>query len=282
MTKELKFNVTRWIIFALLAIAMLVPLLIAEKMKLPDPKPFQVVKNIYDKIESLPEGSPVILSIDFDPGSAGELRPMTLAVLRHCFGRNLRVVGMTLWGPAAAPLMGKMFTQAANEYNKKDGVDYGLVPFKPGFGTILLLISQDFFGAYPKDHKGNNSRELAVFKGIKSLKDFSFAMDISAGNAVDAWIVYGKEKGKMPLAAGCTAVMATDYYPFLQSKQLLGLMGGLNAPFQYEALINTPDEARVAREGMKAQTVIHCFLIVLIIIGNIIYFVNKRKVKQIA
>lgn len=274
MNKELKYNVTRWIIFVLLSLAILIPLLLADKIILPKPSPFRVVKNIYDKIDSLPEGSPVIFSVDFDPSSEGELRPMTLALLRHCFRKNLRVIGMTIWGPQAAPVMGKIFTQAAQEYNKKDGIDYALMPYKPGFGTILLLISQDFFNAYSKDYKGNKARELPVFKGIKSLKDFSFAMCISAGNAVDVWIIYGKEKGKMPFAAGCTAVMATDYYPFLQSKQVLGLLGGLNAAYQYETLINKPERAE---EGMKAQTVIHIFLVILIILGNIIYFTTKAK-----
>jgi hypothetical protein len=272
MEKELKYNLTRWIIFALLTVAILIPILIADRINLPKPKAFTVVQDIFDYIDKLPERAPVILSIDFDPSSEGELRPMTLAILRHCFRKNLRVIGMTIWSPQSAPLMEKMFSQIAGEYNRQDGMDYTLVPYK--VGPMLILIAQDFFMAYPKDYKGNNTRGLGVLKGIKTLKDFKFAMCISAGNAVDSWIVQGKEKGKMPLAAGCTAVMATDYYPFLQSKQLLGLLGGLNAAFQYEALIDKPERAR---EGMKAQTVIHSFLIVLIIIGNIIYFISKRK-----
>ena len=114
----------------------------------------------------------------------------------------------------------------------------------------------------------------SICKDIKSLKDMKLAMCISAGQAVDVWIIYGKEKGKMPLAAGCTAVMATDYYPFLQSKQLVGLMGGLSAAAQYETLIK---HKGTATDSMKPQTVVHALIIILIIIGNILYFVNRSK-----
>lgn len=279
MTNELKLQVTRWIIFALLAAAILIPLLpfVRARIELPKPEAFDVVRNIYDKIEDLPDGSPVILAIDFDPSAQGELRPMALALLRHCFRKNLRVIGMTIWGPMTPPLMEDIFKIVAEECHKTDGVDYALLPFKTGGSSNLLLINQDFFMAYPEDHRKEATKGLPVFRGIKSLRDIGFVVDIAAGTTIDIWIIYGKEKGKMPLAAGCTAVMATDYYPFLQSKQLLGLIGGLNAAYQYEALISKPG---AAFEGMKAQTVIHLFLILLIILGNILYFTGRWKKKR--
>mgnify|MGYP001601542363 FL=1 len=80
----------------------------------------------------------------------------------------------------------------------------------------------------------------------------------------------------MPLGAGCTGVMATDYYPYLQSGQLLGLVGGLGASSQYEALIN---QRGTATESMKPQTVVHSLIIMLIIIGNVVYFLSRKKPK---
>lgn len=275
MTKELSFNLTRWVIFTLVAIAIIIPVIIADKIPLPDTYS-TVVKNIYDKIESLPAGSPVIISVDFDPSSDEELRPMIKAVLRHAFNKNLRVIGMTIWDTSAMGTLVDIFTGVANETKKQDGIDFAIMPYKPGQSSVLLLLSQDFYSAYPKDYKDNNCKNLAVFKGIKSLKDMKFALDVSAGQAVDVWIVYGKEKGKMPLGAGCTAVMATDYYPFLQSGQLVGLLGGLSAAAQYETLIQHKD---TATRSMKAQTVVHALIILLIIIGNIVYFTRKRSPK---
>ncbi|MEK7448265.1 MAG: hypothetical protein AAB019_02155 [Planctomycetota bacterium] len=273
MTSEPKFHIIRWVIFALVALAIIIPVIVSEKIKLPDTSS-RVVKNIYDKIESLPAGSPIILSIDFDPSSDEELRPMTMAILRHVFRKKLRVIGMTIWSPQSSGLMGDIFTTAAKMENKQDGLDYVIMPFKPGGSSVILNLSQDIFFTYPKDYKDKSTKELPVLKGIRTLKDMKYAMCISAGNAVDVWIVYGKEKGKMPLGAGCTAVMATDYYPYLQSGQLVGLMGGIGAAAQYESLIG---EKGIATERMKPQTVVHSLIIILIVVGNIVYFTRRRK-----
>lgn len=273
MNKETSFKVTRWIIFVLVAIAIAVPVIIHEKIKLPDTSS-RVVKNIYDKIESLPEGSPIIICVDFDPSSDEELRPMVKALLRHAFRKNLRVIGMTIWDAAAGGTLISIMNEIGKEAGKQDGVDYAIMPFKPGGGSIIILLSQNFFEAYSKDYKDRDNKTLAVFKGIQTLKDMKFAIDIAAGSTIDIWIVYGKEKAKMPLGAGCTGVMATDYYPYLQSKQLLGLMGGLSSAAQYEALIQHKD---TATESMKPQTVVHALIILLIIVGNIMYFLGKRK-----
>lgn len=269
----MKFNVTRWVIFVLVAIAIVIPVIFKEKIKLPDTSS-SVVKNIYDHIESLPERSPIMLSIDFDPSSDEELRPMTLAVLRHAFRKNLRIIGTTIWSIQSVGVMGDVFTSVAKEFNKQEGVDYAIMPYNPGGSVIILNLCQDVFFTYPKDHKGMSTKDQPVFKNIKTLKDMKYAMCISAGNAVDTWIIFGKEKGKMPLGAGCTGVMATDYYPYLQSKQLLGLIGGLGAAAQYEVLIK---HKGTATDSMKPQTVVHSLIIILIVIANIIYFTNKKK-----
>ena len=275
MTKEMNFNMTRWIIFVLVALAIIIPVIIRDKIKLPDTSS-KVVKNIYDHMEALPANSPIVLSIDFDPSSEEELRPITIAVLRHAFRKNLRVIGMTIGGPSSYGTMSDIFSKTSKELNKQEGVDFAIMPYKPGFSSVILNISQDIFFTYPEDHKGNKTKELLVLKGIKSLKDMKYAMCISAGNAVDTWIIFGKEKGKMPLGAGCTGVMATDYYPYLQSGQLLGLVGGLGAASQYEALIN---QRGTATESMKPQTVVHSLIIMLIIIGNVVYFLSRKKPK---
>lgn len=185
---------------------------------------------------------------------------------------------MTIWGIPASGTLIDIFTKGAEKHHKQAGIDYVILPFKTGGGVAVLLpMSEDIFSVFPKDYKDNNTRDMPVFKGIKSLKDMKYAMCISAGNAVDQWVVFGKEKGKMPLGAGCTGVMATDYYHFLQSGQMLGLMGGLSAAAQYETLIK---QKGTATESMKPQTVVHAVIIILIIIGNIMYLVGRQKTRE--
>ena len=78
----------------------------------------------------------------------------------------------------------------------------------------------------------------------------------------------------VPLALGVTAVMATDYYTFLQSKQLFGLIGGLKGAAEYEKLIGRNKD--IANRSMDAVSVAHVFIILFIIIGNIAFFATGR------
>src|SRR5712691_13189785 len=87
-------SIDRRIIFLLIALATLLPLV--HPFGLPI-KVSPEVRGVFDYIESLPEGSVFLLSLDFDPSSKPELYPMSIALLRHAFRKNQKVVGMTLW-----------------------------------------------------------------------------------------------------------------------------------------------------------------------------------------
>jgi hypothetical protein len=63
-------------------------------------------------------------------------------------------------------------------------------------------------------------------------------------------------------------------YPFLQSKQIEGLMSGLKGAAEYETLINRKSSA-VA--GMSPQSVVHVLVVFFVIFGNTLYFMTRRK-----
>ena len=83
-------------------------------------------------------------------------------------------------------------------------------------------MGENLYSAFPKDFYGNDTATLPVLQGVDSLREIDFLFDLAAGTTIETWIVFGKEKYKFELGAGCTAVMGPDMYPFLQSKQLIG------------------------------------------------------------
>jgi hypothetical protein len=136
-------------------------------------------------------------------------------------------------------------------------------------------MGRDFHGAFPKDLRGNNTRELTVSKDINGLADFDYVLCLAAGNTPDGiWIPFGQERYKFKFGLGCTAVMAPDQYPYLQSGQLNGLMGGLAGAAEYETLINRPAKAV---SGMGAQSFVHLIIILFIVLGNVMYFLHGRQ-----
>src|SRR6185295_15589568 len=81
------------------------------------------VEAAYQTIEALPEGSTVLIAMDFEPDTMAELLPMSIAVLRHCFRKNLKVIAITLY-PAGPGLVEPALRIAATAEHKERNKDY--------------------------------------------------------------------------------------------------------------------------------------------------------------
>lgn len=278
MTLKQLSNLDRRIIFLGVAIVALVPFLFPLQM------PVTVtpeVKSIHDKIESLPERAPFLLSMDFDPGSAPELLPMAKSLLRHAFRKNLRVIGVTLWNTAEG-LMVEAFNEISLEMERQgiqreNGKDWCVLGFQPGQYVVVIGMGQSLKGTYPEDKFGKPTAELEVLKGVNSLRDMAYHVELAAGEpGVGAWYFYGKERFDYEMGIGCTSIAAPEWYPFLQTKQLNGIMGGMRGAAEYEKLIKMPEKATFAMDPLST---ISLLIIVLVAIGNVTYFLMKRAAK---
>jgi hypothetical protein len=93
------------------------------------------------------------------------------------------------------------------------------------------------------------------------------------------WVPYAAERENVPLSVSCTAVSAAQYYPYYRAGQFRGLVGGMKGAAEYEELVGmeqilgrTPD----ATKGMDAQTAVHVFIVLAIIVANFFYFLERR------
>ena len=68
-------------------------------------------------------------------------------------------------------------------------------------------------------------------------------------------------------------MMAPDLFPFIQSGQMVGVLGGLSGAAEYESILKRPGKATA---GMSAQSMAHLIIVVFIIFGNIVYFFSRR------
>lgn len=260
-------NLDRRIIFLLVFLVVLIPLVFPIGFPLKGAQP--PVEALYQYIEKLEPGKVVLVSLTYDPSTIPELYPMHLASLRHCFKKNLRVLGVCL-NPKGTGIGEMALQSVAKEFNKQEGIDYVYLGYKTG--PVTFGMGEDIHATFPTDYKGTKITDLLMMKDIHTYKDIALIIDLTASSP--AYIATAVTKYDATVALGVTAVMAADMYPYLQAKQIIALLGGLRGAAEYEILINKPDKGLVR---MDSQSLAHILILVLIIVANISYFMIKRR-----
>jgi len=265
-------KIDRRIIFLLLALVVIIPIV----FKIPSTVAVsEATKMAYDAVDKLPVGTPIIFSTDFDPASMPELRPMMVAVLRQAFKKELKVVMMGHW-PTGIPLSTLILEDVAKEFNAEYGIDYVNLGYRPGAGLVMIQMGKEIRSVYDIDTKGNPVDSLPMMRSIHNYSDIGIVACFEAGAMGDVWVQYAWGRFGVKIIMGTTAVVTPDCYPYLGAHQIEGLIGGMAGAAAYEKLINHPDKAVIR---MSSQGWAHILIIVFIIIGNIGYFMVRRKEK---
>lgn len=265
-------TIDRRVIYLILTIVVGLPLVIRPPVKI---RVSQPVESAFKSIESLPPNSVVLISIDFDPSSAPELQPMLVALLRHCFKKNLKVI---LTGQLALglPIGEIVLNQVSVEYNKTYGRDFVNIGYRPGFTALMVGIGREIRDFFRTDYRGVPLDSFEFMRRVHSYRDIALLITLAHGGVADAWIQYAGARFNQKIIVGCTGVNAPGMYQYLSAQQIAGLIGGLQGAAEYETLIERPGQATL---GMPAQSAAHVLLIILLIIGNIGFIISKKKKK---
>lgn len=262
----------RWI-FLTIGIAVTIPFFLPLGLPVLVTPP---VQTLYDAVEGLePNSKPLLLSIDYAPATLPELEPMSMAIMRHCFSNDVKVVVMTLH-PAGYGLAERAVIAAGEEFGLTYGEDYVFLGFQPGVSAVILGMGINIRNVFPEDAYGTPLDDLPLTENLRNYDDIPLVISLAGWSAAEAWVYYAHQPYRQRVGAGVTAVMATDFYPYLNAGQLEGLLGGMRGAAEYEVLIDTPDQGS---RGMDSQSVIHLIIIILIVVGNAAYFVSRRSGK---
>jgi hypothetical protein len=264
----------RRIIYTLVILAVALPLLWPLGLPI---KVSSEVQSIYDTIDNLPEGSNIMLAADFDPASQPELYPMLKAVMEHIIRKHHKMLIVVLWinGPN---LVAQAISELQAEYpDWRSGEDFAFLGFQVGVTVVIMSLGNDISRTYPKDFYGNATAPMPIIKDFNQLKDAQYMVMLEAGNSGDYWIVYGTQMFGIPVGAGVTAVMAPQYYPYLQANQINGIIGGLRGAAEYEKLIGKPGKATSA---MDSQSMVHALIFLAIVLANILALINVTQKRR--
>ena len=248
-------------------------------------QPTKPVMDAFNIVEQLPEGSNVIMALDYDPGSAPELHPMTIAFARHLCQRKCKLFFITLW-PGGGPLMDEVVNEIVlKEF--KDSYVYGEnvvnLGYKPGLEVVIQVIATDLRAQFPADKKGTPLENMVISRNIKSVQDMQLIVSSSGGTpGAKEWIQYAGNKFNVPVIAGMTGVQATQLFPYYPN-QMAGMLPAIKGAAEYEtALLRKYPQYRDPKfnaglRKMAPQLWGHLLMIGLIILGNVIYFMSRAK-----
>jgi hypothetical protein len=259
----------RQLIFFLITLSVAIPLVI--KIGLPNEVTSEV-RRVYDSIEQLDSGSVVMISFDHEASSLPEVKPMAQAILRHCFTKRLKVIGLALM--AEGTVIGdQILREVANEYHANYGEDYVFLGFRPQSQSAILGMGEEIRRVFPQDYTNIPLEQIPMMRNVRNYDDVDLIISVADGDMPVVWVDYAVSRYHKKFACAATAVMATSFYPFLSSGQMVGLLGGLKGAAEYEILIKKPG---MGQRGMDAQSVCHLVIVLLVILGNASYFMKRR------
>ena len=264
-------------IYALMILVIVVPFFIKHEFPI---HKVDATVNLYREVDkAIDKGKPILIAMDFDPSTKGECQPMATAIMRHCFARGGKVMVSTFLITSEG-LCKQVMEKASKDYNAQYGKDYVYLGFKPNYAQMILGMGRDFATVYRTDASGENIKSLEVTKDVQNFDDIGVVIAISGTSLPVAWIIYANGEYKANVAIGTTAVSATQYAPYLQSKQLCGLLPGINGALTYEKMLKDDGlypELDVAGRLANTQSAAHVAIILFIVIGNIFYFMKRSR-----
>jgi hypothetical protein len=287
--------IDRRIIFLVILLALSIPIFLHMKINIGVTKE---VRTFYDAIEKLPAGSRVLVSLDYDPGSEPELQPMAETGFRHMIRNHIKFVIIGLWpqGPMQANRALFTINQAKGKYliegndtltlgrdvivvgndTIRYGKDFLNLGYQSGNELVIQRMGSSIQAVFPNDGRyGRPVGNYPIMNGLNKLADFDFIYNLSAGYpGTVEWVQFAVDRFHVPCGAGNTAVQAPQVYPYLDTGQLTGLMGGMKGGAEYEKLTGYLARATMS---MVSQTAAHIFVVLFIVIGNLAYFMTRGK-----
>jgi len=266
-----RIETRHWTFFGLFVCIGLVMLL---NIKLDIPVSVQTQK-MYDYIDSLPTGTVLMVSFDHEASSLPEIRPVGLAILRHAFSKGHRLIGLALL--AEGTVIGyRLMQKTAAEYGREYGKDYVYLGFKPQYIAAILSMGESIPRTFPQDYLGRPYEQFELLKEVNDYGDITAVISITDGSLTTHWMEYGGARYGVKVLSGMTAAMVTTFDPYVASGQMYSLVAGLRGAAEYERLI---DRKGGGTRGMMAQTTAHFYVILLVLLGNLLYFKSRKQRK---
>lgn len=230
-------------------------------------------RNAYDTIETLPEGSKVLISSTNAGSNWPDLGIPETALTRHLLKKGHKVVFFS-YGTEAAVLTDTKILPVANVYGAKSGEDYVLFDFLAGGENAQAAFAADIRSVLTQDYYGVPIDDLPLMQDVNSASDFDLVIGI--GYAEELIRQFQSPYG-VPAITGTWGMMGPHYFPYLDTGQLQGMVMGMRGGAEYEHMVGFVGEGL---QGADALSMTHIAVAMFAVLGNLLYIYAKATGKE--
>lgn len=267
--EEVLGRLDRRIVYLGLPLLTLLPLVFRWSLPLYVTEP---ARKLYAAIEALPQDKLVIVSSDWDAGTQAESRPQMIAIIRHLIRRNIKFALISISYPTSPQLGQDAVERAIRLEGAETRYVYGRDWVNFGYRVLdepwLRSFASDIASAVKTDWNSKPLSEIPLVSGVRKFGptgQVSMLIDVTGSTTIEPYYQFLTPTG-VKIGLGCTAVMAPEQYPFLDSGQLSGLLTGMKGGAEYEQLLKAPGSGTPAMAG---QSFAHLYILILILLGNL-------------
>jgi len=263
----------RWLYLAT-AVLLLIPFVFLIPM--PAGLASRATQGLYDAIESCPPDKIVMIDSSWDMGSRSENAAQLECVVRHLCRRRIRFV-VTSLGTVFSPefadrVIGPIAKEAGYVYGR-DWVNTGYVQSASGLGVVIDGLARDFHSIRRADARGTPIEDLPLMRQVRTIRDIYLVYVVTYAPSPE-WISFIKGQHGTPVGFGCMSMMAPNYYTFIDSKQLCGMLIGNRGAAQYEALIGHPS---LGQRLIMVASFGNAAIILAALVGNLGMWAVRRN-----
>jgi hypothetical protein len=263
-------NLDRRIIYVIIFLAIAVPLVLPLGLV---GETSERTQQLYDLLDRLQPGDVVVISFDCEAASWPEVGPVAEVLVEHANRLGLRIVGTSFLSEGTA-LGYDLLSRQSAKHNTKYGTDWVYLGFRPQYVAAMLGMGESMRQEFPRDYLNVPVEEHPLMGEVNTYRDVKLVVSIADDTMPQYWIEYAGSRYDVPVATGLSAVMVTTFTPYLDSKQLSGIVGGLKGAAEYEGLLGYKG---AGVRGMDALSSAHVAIILLVIVGNVAYFRERRR-----
>lgn len=231
----------------------------------------------FSYIEDIPDGSVIMVTLDYGTIGMPELYPMTVATFHHLWNRNFKVVVVASWnqGPMVMDVVLDEL-KPAEKYGKVYGEDWIELGWFAQSEIGMAALGKDIWATIPVDHlEDKPTSSYSIMQDIKTAEDVDLLISFETGTpGLPEWARQWITPYDTPVMVGCIGVMVPEVAPYLQTGQCRALLPGLTASAEYEQLLRRPG---LATAGVDAISVSHLLVIILVVVGNVAYLMYRGR-----